>query len=538
MLEERQEPTKEKQPQEKEPKEQRIRNIAPLYYSRKDILEAIYKFSKNREISPRYFEGFGKRPDSFQYSSDILSFVKKGATSFHCSEELWQDPLQISTDHSEQQFNDLRTGWDLIIDIDCPWIDVSKKAAQAIIETLESYNIKNIGIKFSGNKGFHIIIPWQAFPEQVGEIKTTDMFPEWPRAVIEFIKEKSRPYLAKLIKESDFDFTKQKDIMGIICNQCHNIAQESYKITAKCSNCNKNYEETFITTIEESKPKKCPHCKFELKEIDKQKFQVCKNCNLDSISSPDSFSESETEDIFKILGLDLLLVSPRHLFRTPYSLHEKTALASIVIDKNKLNEFTLKDADPMNVKPIDFMPIAEKDEARNLLIYAVDWQQTKQIEEEQNKVDYRGKLIRQETIGVLREQQPTNKNKKFEPIKIPNLQDSYYPPIIQKILKGMNDGKKRALFILLNFFRSLGLEIEEVEKKVNDWNKKNNPLLKQGYINAQLSWHSKHKVVMPPNFDNEIYKAIGVYEMDQLSEKVKNPVNYVVRKSGVWKKNR
>jgi len=46
-------------------KEQRIRKITHLYYSNPEIKKAIFEFSKNREISPRYFEGFGKRPDSF-----------------------------------------------------------------------------------------------------------------------------------------------------------------------------------------------------------------------------------------------------------------------------------------------------------------------------------------------------------------------------------------------------------------------------------------------------------------------------------------
>ena len=52
-------------------KEQRIRNMTLLYYSKPEIQKAIYDFSKNREICPRYFEGFGKRPDSFQYPNDV-----------------------------------------------------------------------------------------------------------------------------------------------------------------------------------------------------------------------------------------------------------------------------------------------------------------------------------------------------------------------------------------------------------------------------------------------------------------------------------
>ena len=45
-------------------KEERIRKVAPLYYLRPDIRKAMFEFSKNRECVPRYFEGFGKRPDA------------------------------------------------------------------------------------------------------------------------------------------------------------------------------------------------------------------------------------------------------------------------------------------------------------------------------------------------------------------------------------------------------------------------------------------------------------------------------------------
>ena len=87
-------------------KEQRIRNITQLYYSREEIQKAIFEFATNREISPRYFEGFGKRPDNLQYPSDVFELVKKGATSLHCSEELWSDALSLTTEMNEKQFNE------------------------------------------------------------------------------------------------------------------------------------------------------------------------------------------------------------------------------------------------------------------------------------------------------------------------------------------------------------------------------------------------------------------------------------------------
>ena len=504
--------------------EQRIRKIALSYYSRKDILTYIFEFSKNREVSPRYFEGFGKRPDSFQYPNDIISLVKNGATSFHCSEELWKEPLEISTELSEEQLNELRNGWDLVIDIDCKWIEYSKKAAQAIIQALEFRGVNNIGIKFSGNKGFHIIIPWSAFPEELNEIKTKDMFPEWPRIIINYLISLSRPILEDKIKDSAHEFKDLKDYTGIKCENCNNLAQEAFQITLRCDNNHSPHIETFILSQREYKKKKCPICNKELKEISKNKFYRCNRCRLDSLKNPENFKQGIiATDIFKILGLDVLLVSSRHLFRMPYSLHEKTALASVVLDKNELEIFDLKDADPMNVAVKIFLPQCKKNEARELLIQALDWNKSKELEKPDDKVQY------------SEENKPKGK---YEPVKLDVLNEDDFPPAIQKILKGVDDGRKRALFILINFYRSLGQSMELVDKLINEWNKKNKVPLKQGYINAQLQWHSKNKIVMPPNFDNEIYKAIGVYEMDNLSEKTKNPVNYVVRKSGAWKKQK
>ena len=137
-------------------KEERVRKITNLYYSRPEIQKALFEFSKNREICPRYFEGFGKRPDIFEYPGDIFELVKRGATSFHCSEEIWKDPLKIETGMNEKQLNEIRQGWDLVFDIDSKYIDYSKIMAIEIIKVLKFHGVKNVGIKFSGSKGFHL----------------------------------------------------------------------------------------------------------------------------------------------------------------------------------------------------------------------------------------------------------------------------------------------------------------------------------------------------------------------------------------------
>src|SRR3990167_5271884 len=103
--------------QEQSIKEQRINSIKSLYYSKPEVQRAIFDFSSNREVVPRYFEGFGKRPDSLQYPGDIFPMVQRGATSFHCSIELWQDSLSLSTGQTREQLNNLRIGWGFFIDI-------------------------------------------------------------------------------------------------------------------------------------------------------------------------------------------------------------------------------------------------------------------------------------------------------------------------------------------------------------------------------------------------------------------------------------
>jgi DNA primase catalytic subunit len=410
--------------QEKSAREERIRKITQVYYSKPEIQRAILDFSVQREICPRYFEGFGKRPDSLQYESDIFELVKKGATSFNCSEELWNNPLNIATGMNEKQLNELRLGWDLLLDIDSRYIDYSRIYAKIIISFLEFSGVKNIGIKFSGSKGFHILVPWKAFPKEVNGVQTKNMFPEWARIITRYIMEKTKP---KLIEE-----------------------------ITKLSNPNKYIKD---------------------------------------------FSAS------KEVMPDLVLISPRHLFRMPYSLHEKTALASIVIDKNKLDNFQLADANPLKVQVKNFLPDCKAGEAARLLIQALDWNRE-----------------------TNRENSAESKKTDFKPLQIADKSEKNFPPCVKKILVGISDGKKRSLFVLLNFLRSIGTEKQQLEQIIYAWNEKNNPKLHTGYIKSQIAYAMRRKPVMPPNCQ-EFYKDIGVCSPDELCKLVKNPVNYIVKRN-------
>jgi len=317
-------------------REERIRKITHLYYSKPEIQKAIFNFSINREISPRYFEGFGKRPDTFQYESDVLGLARKGATSFHCSEELWSDPLQIATGMKENELNKLRVGWDLLIDIDCKWFDFSKLAAKAIIEVFEKNQLKNFGIKFSGSKGFHIIVPWKAFPKEINGVKTSDLFPEIPRKIVGFIRAEAEKNLRQNLPDNFVDQFKKTDIKrGIKCNKCREIVRSYEFVTFFCKNC--MISEQRKIDLGNKTEFKCPNCKRPFDERKSKLINECVKCEIDSLTNPENFSSTMEEDLFELMGLDLVLVAPRHLFRMPYSLHEKTALVSVVLDKNKIS---------------------------------------------------------------------------------------------------------------------------------------------------------------------------------------------------------
>ena len=170
------------------------------FYSKKDIQREILRLCSNKEIAVKFGDkGFGKRPDILQFESDVKELAKQGATSFHCSEELWKDPLQLKPGMTRGQMDTLRTGFDLILDVDCKFIDYSKIAANIIIEALKFNGIRNISCKFSGGSGVHIAIPFESFPQIVNNIDTRLQFPEIPKAVANYIKSLIKPHLTKEI---------------------------------------------------------------------------------------------------------------------------------------------------------------------------------------------------------------------------------------------------------------------------------------------------------------------------------------------------
>jgi DNA primase large subunit len=128
------------------------------------------------------------------------------------------------------------------------------------------------------------------------------------------------------------------------------------------------------------------------------------------------------------------------------------------------------------------------------------------------------------------------KKGEYQEIEIKDVKDDMFPPAIKKLLLGVEDGKKRGLFILLTFFKSINLMPEDINNRAREWNKLNRPPLKEGYVKAQIDWHLRQKKkILPPNYDKPYYKDIGI-SPDEEELRFKNPVSYAVRKSRKMRK--
>ena len=394
--------------------------MLPLqFYSRKDIQDELLRISKNRDVAVRFNESLGRRPDIIQFKGDIIELIKKGATSFHISEERWKYPLNLKAGMSKHELDELRSGWDLILDVDSDELKYSKVTAKLLVNALQFHGIKNLSVKFSGSTGFHIAVPFEAFPDKIDGKEARLSFPEYSRIIASYLKSMIEKHLEK--------------------------------------------------------------------ELGK--------------------------DPFSKVDIDTVLISSRHMFRSPYSFHEKTGLVSIPIDPNKVNEFNSNDAKPENVKTdIKFLDVAKISdaEAKKLVMQALDF--VKKIEPQE---------LKQFTVPNVA------------------LKDDLFPPCIKAGLTGLSDGRKRFLFLLINFLKSAGWNIDGVENKISEWNSKNKEPLKEGYIKSQINWVKRQgKVLTPPNCNNPgYYIDIGICKPDNLCKLIKNPINYSTRKNNISKKS-
>ena len=427
------------------------------YYSRPEIQNAIFEAAKNREVGVQFANGgYGKRPDILQYPSDVLELVKQGVVAFNFSEERWEDPLEIQSGMQRKDLDKLRIGWDLVLDIDSDFLEYAIIAADLIIKALEYYNVP-VTIKFSGRAGFHIAVPWEAFPDTVEGVETRLLFPEAPKKIALYLENMiEKPLEDELLKKESLD--------------------EIHKKT----------------------------------QIPVDKLFVDGKLN-----------------VFEILHIDTVLISSRHLFRAVYSINQKSGLISIPIEKNVVLKFDKEMAKPDNItseyigrhKYLDTNVV--KGSAKDLFITAFDFASKKEHDKEMFK-DY--------------DEREKSEKADYEEIK-EAIPEKLFPPCIKLILGGqINDGRKRAVFILINFLKSVGWSQQMIELRLKEWNKAlKNPLREQDYL-GQLRYSKDKETILPPNCDNKAYYIdIGVCKPDSLCAKIKNPVQYASRKMWIMK---
>ncbi len=266
-------------------------NLVRAHYQRPEIRQIILETSQDKEVVGSYGGvGYGKRPDLLVYEDDILSLVKSGVTSFHASEELWEDPLAIGTHLSRVELSQLRKGWDLILDIDCKVLRYSQIAADLVIKRLKHYGITGISCKFSGNHGFHIAVAWESFPKQFNGTETRLLFPEAPRHIAELLSYEIRSELAKNL---------------IAAVEMPDLADESMRNDKAVIELAKQVGKNFTDVLEQSE--------------------------RGTVFNP-----------FTIVDIDTILITSRHLYRQVYSLNEKSGLVSIPINPEKVLLFDPK----------------------------------------------------------------------------------------------------------------------------------------------------------------------------------------------------
>lgn len=403
------------------------------YYLQDNIVEEMVRLSKYREFAPTYPKGYGSRPDAINFPGDFRSFVEKGAIAFHGSVERWKNPLLI--DNTDQ--DKLRTGWDLVIDIDADdGMAYAKEAARGVVDELEMHGLseETISVKFSGNRGFHIGVRAESFPDRIGGTDIDQLYPKLPQAIVGYLRERLHDRLAEAFREID---PGKEDVLS------------------------------------EEGP-------YEVADIEND-------------------------------------WGKRHLFRMAYSVNEKTidgphgTLVSLPIAIEDIEDFEKEDARMLEVEVEErFLDDYTEGAATDLAVEALDW------------------LSRQR----MREDDDDGKTRKDGDYDIPDeaLAQEHFPAPIKRILSGLDDGRKRALFILATFLRQVGYDWDAVEAEIWDWNDRNKEPLRDNYIKSQLQWHRRQEdPLMPPNFDKDVYKDIGVIDEEEdrkMLENFENPVPY------------
>lgn len=237
----------------------------------------------------------------------------------------------------------------------------------------------------------------------------------------------------------------------------------------------------------------------------------------------------------KFVDIDLQVASKRHMIRAVCSINEKLPGVSVPLSYEELGRL------PDEYIKYKFPNALKLDKTEGI------WSKTKTS----NKIL---DLIRIATFWAMLNEAANRRllkessnmikvRKKFK--KITNLtpeveKEQLFPPCIRNILAGLEDGRKRAIFILINFLKNIGWDWDAITREIVDWNPRNKEPIRDSYIEYQLKWHKekyqKGEKYLPPSCNNETYykdmvSVNGpVCTPDELCPLIRNPLSYYYRK--------
>lgn len=411
-----------------------LQNTARTYYLLQDVQEAISRMcGDEREVQCWYTNEKigktirGKRPDTLHYPGDIDALARKGATSFHLSVERWRHPRSVRKGMAPMERDDLRIGWDLVLDLDSDDFTCCTEACAVFVVVLREAGLQDPFVKFSGNKGWHVIVPYEWFPPMYRGKPTSRLFPSVAASMLDILSERARDRL----------------------------------------------DNAFATIL------------------------------------PPSKYDDVGRDPYRIVEVDRQVAGSRHLIRSPYSLHEKSGLVSVPVDADDVRRFHKSDAEPSCVK-VD-----------------PDWSPWELPEDNRGG----GGELLEEAVTRVEEKHSKTSSLRASPRCIKDMGEDYYPPCILSILRGLSDGRKRGIFLLAFFFKTIGLPWDEVTARIREWNTRNKPPLQEADLEARLRYVEKSKSYKPPNCERPAYyMAMGVCRSDTTCIRIRNPLAYGRRK--------
>jgi DNA primase catalytic subunit len=499
------------------------------HYKRIEVQREIVKAAQNKEAVGSFGgKGYGRRPDVLVYPNDVMEQVKNGVTSFHVSEELWSNPQMISTEMKKHEYEALRVGWDLVLDIDCPQWEFAKIVTWLFVKALQEHGIDAVSAKFSGNKGFHIGVPFEAFPEKIyvgkEERETKDLFPDGPRRVAAYLLDYiGRKHVTVINNQVTFG---NKFTYSISELQERTGKAEGELMETRCANCGKERKQEAGKQIQFT----CPQCNSTIVGDVMDQYRSCYKCKVIMEKSVTDLSKKccsvpkpvTSFNPLSIVEVDTVLIAPRHLYRAPYSYHEKSGLVSVPIHPDTILDFDKNKADPASVVvgEHDFLlrDSVVRGQAKKLLVESFDF-----VARKEQKV---------QELEDIERMEKGSRRMVFEDVQTA-IPEKFFPPCIQAISQGMKDGKKRAVFIMTNFLSSCGWDYDDIDEWFRKWNEKNpEPLREQLFLGRVRYAKQQKKKVLPPNCDNSAYyKSFGVCKPDNFCRYVKNPANYAIKRA-------